>query len=217
MTAQHPSSNAPTGDTWHAQIASQRQRDGAEREQVRLHYLEMLAARVEAHQDPVRRLLEGKLTQALQELQSRLDRVQQPFAQDGAQAAGAASAVSPLRALVHTLSQSNADSGGTADTVAQSVVAMGRPELKSVRNFRKTWSRLSTDKQLRQALDQAPKNAGPINSHMLVLRSLALMRDISPDYVNRFMSYVDALLCLEASQKLALPAAKPRRARPAAK
>jgi hypothetical protein len=48
-----------------------------------------------------------------------------------------------------------------------------------------------------QALDQAPKNAGPINSHMLVLRSLALMRDIAPDYLNRFMSYVDTLLCLD--------------------
>jgi hypothetical protein len=30
-----------------------------------------------------------------------------------------------------------------------------------------------------------------------VLHSLALMRDISPDYLNRFLSYVDTLLCLE--------------------
>jgi hypothetical protein len=32
---------------------------------------------------------------------------------------------------------------------------------------------------------------------MLVLRSLGLMRDISPDYLNRFMGYVDTLLCLD--------------------
>jgi hypothetical protein len=79
-------------------------------------------------------------------------------------------------------------------------VAVG-PELKSVRLFRSTWSRLSADKQLNAALDQAPKNAGPINSHMLVLRSLALMREISPDYLSRFISYVDTLVHLEQSVK----------------
>jgi hypothetical protein len=36
---------------------------------------------------------------------------------------------------------------------------------------------------------------------MLVLRSLALMRDIAPDYLNRFMSYVDTLLCLDQHQQ----------------
>jgi hypothetical protein len=34
-------------------------------------------------------------------------------------------------------------------------------------------------------------NAGPINSHMLVLRSLAMMQAISPDYLSRMISYVD--------------------------
>ena len=59
------------------------------------------------------------------------------------------------------------------------------------------WSRLSAEKQVVQALGQAPKNAGPINSHVVALRSLALMRDISPDYLNRFMCYADTLLCLD--------------------
>jgi hypothetical protein len=83
-----------------------------------------------------------------------------------------------------------------------------RTELKSVRQFRNTWSKLSADKQVAKALHQAPKNAGPINSHMLVLRSLALMREISPDYLNRFMTYADSLLCLDQHEqaKYALPA-----------
>ena len=84
-----------------------------------------------------------------------------------------------------------------------------RPELKAVRQFRNTWAKLSADQQLNRALDQAPKNAGPINSHMLVLRSLALMRDISPDYLNRFMSYADALLCLDQPLKEPSAASKP--------
>ena len=36
---------------------------------------------------------------------------------------------------------------------------------------------------------------------MLVLRSLGWMRDISPDYLNRFMGYADTLLALEESDK----------------
>jgi hypothetical protein len=81
-------------------------------------------------------------------------------------------------------------------------------ELKAIRQFRNTWSKLSVDKQVAQALDQAPKNAGPINSHMLVLRSLALMRDTSPDYLNRFMSYVDTLLCLDQGDAKSKPVPK---------
>ncbi len=33
------------------------------------------------------------------------------------------------------------------------------------------------------------------------LRSLGLMRDISPDYLNRFMVHVDTLLCLDEADK----------------
>lgn len=71
------------------------------------------------------------------------------------------------------------------------------PELKSVAYFRNTWSRLSTEQQLTQTLAQAPENAGPMNSQHLVLRSLEVMRDISPDYLQGFMSYIDALIWLD--------------------
>jgi hypothetical protein len=70
-------------------------------------------------------------------------------------------------------------------------------ELKSVAYFRNTWSRLSTEQQLTQTLAQAPENAGPMNSQHLVLRSLEVMRDISPDYLQNFMSYIDALIWLD--------------------
>jgi hypothetical protein len=76
-----------------------------------------------------------------------------------------------------------------------------RAELKSMRYFRNTWSRLSVDRQVTQAIEQGPENAGPLNSHLLVLRSLALMRDISPDYLNRFVSYVDTLLWLDQADR----------------
>lgn len=73
-------------------------------------------------------------------------------------------------------------------------------ELKTVRESRATWARMSVDKQLALAMKQAPVNAGPINSHMLVLRSLAMMQEVSPDYLNRMVSYVDTLLALNPGE-----------------
>ena len=80
-------------------------------------------------------------------------------------------------------------------------------ELKTIRESRDTWARLSVDKQLALAMKKAPQNAGPINSHMLVLRSLAKMQAMSPDYLNRMVSYVDTLLCLDPGEVL-VPAKK---------
>jgi hypothetical protein len=66
--------------------------------------------------------------------------------------------------------------------------------------FRQQLGKISVQKQVTQAIAQAPQNAGPINSHMLVLRSLGLMRDLSPDYLNRFMGYVDTLFFLDSAE-----------------
>ena len=70
-------------------------------------------------------------------------------------------------------------------------------ELKSMHYFGSIWSRLSLEQQLSQALAQAPENAGPLNSHFLVLQALIRMRDIAPQYLENFMSYADALLWLD--------------------
>jgi hypothetical protein len=76
-------------------------------------------------------------------------------------------------------------------------------ELKTVRESRATWARMSVEKQLAEAMKQAPANAGPINSHMLVLRSLAMMQAISPDYLSSMVSYVDTLLALDPGETIA--------------
>ena len=91
-------------------------------------------------------------------------------------------------------------------------------ELRSVRGFREAWSRMSAEDEVTQAVQHGPENAGPLNSHRLVLHTLALMRDLSPDYLRRFLLQADALLWLEQAQSKAQasvkpPAAKPRSAR----
>ncbi|MDR6390703.1 DUF2894 domain-containing protein [Paraburkholderia phenoliruptrix] len=71
------------------------------------------------------------------------------------------------------------------------------PELPELDYFRETWARVRTDQQVRQSLQPAPGNAGPLNSSSLVHRSLSLMRELSPGYLKQFLSYVDALSWLE--------------------
>ncbi len=189
------------------QIAALRESGACLLDPVRFHYLEALCARAEAQQGRVKSILENKLVLVVADFRLHLAQVQQQ-SQSARVDRMAPQDVTALRGeslgeLVRSMAQAEPDAGNLNQ---HATVAMG-PELKSVRLFRSTWSKLSVDKQLNAALDQAPKNAGPINSHMLVLRSLALMREISPDYLSCFVSYVDTLVHLEQSDKskLAIP------------
>ncbi len=70
-------------------------------------------------------------------------------------------------------------------------------EMRSVRHFRVVWARITADNQVRKALACGPANAGPLNSHMLVLRCLKLMQSLSPEYLRRFLLHMEALLWLD--------------------
>lgn len=179
-------------------------RDGADRlDPVRFHFIEVLAHRASAHQGRVKRILDDTLAKAVAALRERLG--QSPCeAQSRVAAPETPAHRETLGDLVRYLAQHSPEK---MDSHRDAPLAP-HAELKSVRYFRNTWSKLSAEKQVTQALNQAPKNAGPINSHVVVLRSLALMRDISPDYLNRFMSHVDTLLCLDLGDRGIRPPAK---------
>ena len=175
------------------------------------HYIEVLANRTLAQTGAARELLQHKLDKALQEAQCQLeaaldtpsDAEEPPSAQAGSS--------SPLARLLQEMAPAPMPS---ARSVATTKPAAWPAENPRVRQFRKQLSRISVQKQVRQAIAQAPQNAGPINSHMLVLRALGLMRDISPDYLGRFMTHVDTLLCLEDAERMRL---QPRKATGTAK
>ncbi|MDQ9169351.1 DUF2894 domain-containing protein [Oxalobacteraceae bacterium R-40] len=218
-----------------ALIASLRSAGAARFDPVRWHYFEVLAARASTHQGNVKGMLEVKLMQGLAAFKERFDEARcearniltqsvqlYPHAANNLQQLFDAGDFKELRRLVANLRAGECRASLSAlvrqleqhspETGAASVEGTTKPhsELKTIQNFRNTWSKLSADKQVTQALAQAPKNAGPINSHMLVLRSLALMRELSPDYLNRFMSYADTLLCLEQGEREKLDKPKKR-------
>lgn len=70
-------------------------------------------------------------------------------------------------------------------------------ELRAMRQFREAWAKRVLDKAVAHAMEEAPEDAGPLNAHRLVIQAVSLMQDISPAYLNRFVSYVDTLHWLE--------------------
>jgi hypothetical protein len=163
---------------------------------VRLHYLKLLSQRITTAPDAVQRVLEGKLDAALTELAQRLAKTQPASSDDETPRAA-----TPLTALNHYLRGLKPPGDSEA-----------RTDLASVRRFRETWQRITAEDQVAEAVERCPANAGPLNSHRLVLRTLALLRDLSPDYLRRFLSQVETLQWLEqASQTIAPVKPKPAR------
>ena len=104
----------------------------------------------------------------------------------------------PLAGLVEQLARPAAPSAGEGPVRASLPPGPDHaPDLQSLGYFRDTWSRLSAERRVTQSLADVPENAGPLNSRRLVHRALVSMRELSPDYLHRFVAYVDALLWLE--------------------
>lgn len=161
---------------------------GAQRlDAVRFRHIEALQRRAARHQGEARRLMDA-----------RLGRLLAACRQAVAQAVPVAPNVgkpAPLRGPLAGLLADLAGNLVDADKPAQHAPAPA--ELKTVRYFRSTWSRLRVDQQMTQALAGVPEQAGPLNTPRLLHQALTLMRRASPEYTQRFMAQVEALLWLE--------------------
>jgi hypothetical protein len=188
-----------------AQLDALRATGAADRDPVRFAYLEALTRRAATQPETIRQSLNAKISAAANELASRPAPAPTEIAP--------ATPASPLADLLAYISQQAHGQPDTRQPANETstvnrknrpkskTASAGRyrqgPELKSVAYFRNEWSKLSTEQQLTQTLAQAPENAGPMNSQHLVLRSLERMRDIAPDYLQGFMSYIDTLIWLD--------------------
>ncbi|MFC0676806.1 DUF2894 domain-containing protein [Lysobacter korlensis] len=77
-----------------------------------------------------------------------------------------------------------------------SIDASTAAAVSSLEDVRRLCTEARSHSQLRQALEEAPENAGPLNSASLVHRALTLLSDESPQYLQPFMAYVDTLAWL---------------------
>lgn len=184
-----------------AQLEAWRE-SGADRlDPVRFRFIEAFDRRSAGHVGEARRMLEDRLAALLHAYAADLHRA---GAASGDSTPGDADSPSspcePARATLAGLVDYLA-SRARAEDDAHAARPMSRPvygaEPETLDYFRKTWAKVRTEKQLRQSLDQVPKNAGPLNSSSLVHRSLSRMRELSPGYLQQFLAYVDTLSWLE--------------------
>ena len=164
-----------------------RERGDHHRDPVQFRFIEALATRAAAQCGDARRILDDKLARLLAAYGEALD--PRVAGADAAAHPPAPSDRGPLAALVDHI-------GRHAST----------HDVETLSYFRSTWSRLSAERRLTQSLAKLPENAGPLNSHQLVHRSLTLMRELSPEYLHRFMAYVDALLWIDQANARGTPA-----------
>lgn len=180
-------------------LATWRMRGDDRFDPVRFRFIEALIRRAADHHGEVLRILDDKARALVAAYGQGLENARCTV--DGDADHDATSQATLQRSALAELVQHIARHGSPAgDKPATSAAASGvplLPEATTLGYFRSTWSKLSADRRMTQSLATVPENAGPLNSHHLVHRSLALMRDLSPEYLNRFMAHVDTLLWLD--------------------
>ena len=158
--------------------------------------LELLAAAQPTARDTLQALLRSGKFSDLRRAVARLHR--------------AGSAVSPAQLTRLLAAEADAPSapgslaGAMAEQEQHTLGQVGgdqvpgeRAELKSYAPLRETLAALATARMLEREQRRKPADSGPLNPQRLALRSLESMRELSPAYLGRFVSYLDALFWLE--------------------
>lgn len=175
-------------DAWRAQHAERLN-------PVRFHVIETLQQGAKDHVGEARRILEERLQRLIDAYASDL---QQSSCHDSATTPGP-----PARgALGELVDELAARAAARRDerTTRPAAAPSSFPALPALDEFREIWSRVRTESQLRQSLEHVPTDAGPLNSGSLVHRSLTLMHELAPGYLQHFLAYVDALAGMEQLQ-----------------
>lgn len=194
VTSDGASGARATLDAW-------RERGADRLDPVRFHFIEALHRRAAGHSGEARCILDDRLSKLIEAYADDLERAAFKVAGAGSAASQGEPARGALAGLIDYIASRapvEAEEPAAGHTMPPAVARPSSyPELEVLDYFREIWSRLSTERQLRQSLKQVPGNAGPLNSSSLVHRSLSLMRELSPGYLQQFLSYVDALSWME--------------------
>lgn len=162
----------------------------------RFELIAALAQRAQRYAGSARAQLDARLLQLT-------DAYAQRVAVEVAKPAANASVGSPLQSLLQQLEAdplqyqlplrtdnavvADHDSGDGNDTAL----------MPALDEFQQLWSRIRIDSLLRQCLDSLPEDAGPLHSSVLTYRAMALMQELSPEYLQHFIAYVDVLTWME--------------------
>ena len=180
----------------------------------RFVYIEAMARRARAQSDPVKKIVRDKTRQALRSYQQDflaaraqarciVDLIAEKYPERASTAKQLLEdckfrQVAKLQARLAS-DESCSPVATLKELIAKGDrVAHGNPrEMESTRRFRDSLAKVNADKLLARAIQDAPESPGPLNPEMLAIRSLSVMRELSPHYLSRFVSYVDTLLWLD--------------------
>ena len=172
------SEQPPDTEALQAAVTALRASGAWRADRARFFYLEAMARRLPEQPQQVQRILAERMQAAL----ARFSELAPP----------AAAIARRVPAPASPLAQLNEAVRASAD---------GAHELASVRRFRRAWDSSRTLDQVERAVSRRPVNAGPLNSHMLVLQSLEMMRTLSPEYLQHFLAHVESLQWLERASE----------------
>lgn len=179
-----------------AQLQAWRESHADRVDPARFELIASLAQRAQGYTGSARAQLDARLAQLIAAY-AQLASVQAP------RRVAADAAESPLQSLLLQLTAdplqyqlplatSNTAAGDT-DSADSNEAAL----MPALDEFQQLWSRIRIDSLLRQCLDSLPEDAGPLHSSVLTYRAMALMQEISPEYLQHFIAYVDVLTWME--------------------
>jgi hypothetical protein len=180
-------------DSVHTRLDAWR-RQGADRvDPSRFALMVVLAQRAARHSGLVRQRLDARLQELVDAYAGLLT---SPPGRKPSRDAGE----SPLKQLLERFAHApRLDANPMAGPVAQASEtagqepAAGAAPMPVLEEFQQLWSRIRIDSLLRQCLDSLSEDAGPLHSSVLTYRAMALMRDVSPGYLQHFIAYADVL------------------------
>lgn len=173
-----------TLDAWRVEQADRR-------DPIRFHFMDALEKRAARLDGEARRLLDARLAALIDAYAADLVPSAASAGDDAASDLVERGAFSDVIDQLARMAASRNEK-----PVAESPTS-AMPEMELLGEFRKIWSSVRTESQLRQSMEDAPENAGPLNSRALVHRAIALMRELSPGYLQHFLAYIDDLSWIE--------------------
>lgn len=191
------SGDSGLADGVRATLDAWRERGADRLDPVRFHFIAALDRRASSHSGQARRILDDRLSKLIEVYADDLESSASKNQNTERTALPADHAGGALAGLLDYIASHAPQDGDSLAAGGALPRPSSWPELEMLDYFREIWSRLRTEGQLLQSLEQVPGNAGPLNSSSLVHRSLSLMRELSPGYLQQFLSYVDALSWME--------------------
>lgn len=178
----------------HAQLAAWREHGDDRIDPLRFGLIDALTRRVGRYEGPVRAQLDARLSQLVEDYAGIVQRhVSAPVSTEATP--------SPLRQLIDLLTAEPLQyqlpltaTGGADVEVGDGSDVAAMPVLDE---FQQLWGRIRIESLLRQCLDALPEDAGPLHSSVLTYRAMAVMQELSLEYLQHFIAYVDVLTWME--------------------